>query len=66
VEVAESTVKILPCCGFQCTGKAMRQVYQCWWRICQEIIVFPMFEYHMFYILHPFVTYLLTHSRIWK
>jgi hypothetical protein len=24
----------LLCCGFRCTGKAMGQVYQCWWGIC--------------------------------
>jgi hypothetical protein len=29
------------CCGFRRTGKAMGQAYQCWWRICQEINVFP-------------------------
>jgi hypothetical protein len=38
----------------------MGQVYQCWWRICQEINVFSRFEYHMFYILYPLLTYLLT------
>jgi hypothetical protein len=30
---------ILLCCGFQCTGKAMGQVYQCWWKIYWEINV---------------------------
>jgi hypothetical protein len=29
--------KILLCCGFRRTGKAMGQVYQCWWMICLEI-----------------------------
>jgi hypothetical protein len=38
----------------------MGQVYQCWWGICQEIDFFCSFEYHMFYVLYPFVTYLLT------
>jgi hypothetical protein len=38
----------------------MGQVYQCWWRICREINVFSRFEYHMFYVVYPFVTYLLT------
>jgi hypothetical protein len=33
-EVAETTVKRLPCCGFRRTGEAMGQVYQWWWRIC--------------------------------
>jgi hypothetical protein len=59
--VAETTVKILLCCGFRRTGKAMGQVYQCWW-ICREINVFSRFKYHIFYVLYQFVTYLLTHS----
>jgi hypothetical protein len=29
------------CCGFRGAGKALGQVYQCWWRICQEIHFFP-------------------------
>jgi hypothetical protein len=37
VEVAETAVKRLLCCGFLRTGKAMRQVYHCWWRICREM-----------------------------
>jgi hypothetical protein len=39
-EVAQTTVKRLLCCGFLRTGKAMWQVYQCWWRICREINIF--------------------------
>jgi hypothetical protein len=31
--------------------------------ICREIIFFFRFEYHMFYVLYPFVTYLLTLPR---
>jgi hypothetical protein len=59
----------LLCRGFRRTGKAMGQVYQSWWRICEETNVvvfffFCTFEYHMFYILHPFLTYLLTLPRI--
>jgi hypothetical protein len=41
----------------------MGQVYQRWRRICREINVFPRFEYHMFYVLYPFVSYLLTLPR---
>jgi hypothetical protein len=41
----------------------MGHVYQRWWRICPEINVFPTFECHMFYLLYPFVTYLLTLRR---
>jgi hypothetical protein len=63
-EFVETTVNRLPCCGFQCTGKAMGQVYQCCWRICREINVFTRFEYHMFYVSYPFVTYLLTLPRV--
>jgi hypothetical protein len=45
--VAETTVKRLLCCGFGLTGKAMGQLYQSWWRLCQEIDVFPSFKYHV-------------------
>jgi hypothetical protein len=50
------TGRRLLCCGFQSTGKAMEQVYQCWWRICRE--------YDMFYVLYLFVAYLLTLPHI--
>jgi hypothetical protein len=66
-EVVETTVKIFLCSGFRLTGKAMGQVYQCWWRICREInVFFSRFEYNMFYVLFPFVTYLLTLPLIWN
>jgi hypothetical protein len=42
-EVAETAVKRFLCSGFGCTGKAMGRVYQCWWKICQEIIFFFRF-----------------------
>jgi hypothetical protein len=58
--MAETAAKRLLCCGFRRTGKAMGQACQCWWRICRDVIVFFSFEYHMFYVLYPFVTYLLT------
>jgi hypothetical protein len=66
-KLAETTDKRLLCCEFWRTGKAMGQVYQCWWRIRREIHVIPRFEYHMFYVLYPFVTYLLTllHKSRW-
>jgi hypothetical protein len=56
--VAETTVKRLLCCGFWRTSKATGQLYQCWWRICQKINVFPGLNI-TFYILYPSVTYLL-------
>jgi hypothetical protein len=59
-EMAVTAVKNLPYCGFRSTGKAMGQMYQCWWRICREINFFFSFEYHTFHVLYPFVTYLLT------
>jgi hypothetical protein len=37
---------------------------KCLWRICREINVFSRFEYHMFYVLYPFVIYLLTLPRV--
>jgi hypothetical protein len=64
--MAETTVQRLLCCGFRRIAKAMGQVYQWWWRICREINVFPRFKYHMFYVLFPFVTYLLTLIRIYR
>jgi hypothetical protein len=43
----------------------MGEIYQCWRRICREInVFFGGFEYQMFYVLYPFVTYLLTPSYI--
>jgi hypothetical protein len=61
--VAETTVRRLLCCRFLGTGKAMGELYQCWWRICREINVFSRFEHHIFYVLYPFVTYSLTVPR---
>jgi hypothetical protein len=63
-EVTKTAVKTLLCCGCRRTGKAMGQMYRCWWRICREINIFSSFEYPMFYILYPFVAYLLTLPRI--
>jgi hypothetical protein len=40
-EVAETAVKWLLCWEFRRAGKAMRQVYQFWWRLCREISVLP-------------------------
>jgi hypothetical protein len=61
VEVAQTTVKRLLCCGFRRAGKAMGQVYQCRYRICRDInVLVSSFENHMFYVLYPFVTDLLT------
>jgi hypothetical protein len=42
--------KDLICYGFRRTGKAMEQVYQCWWRYVKNYFSFPRLEYHMFYI----------------
>jgi hypothetical protein len=54
------TVKRFLYCRFQRTDKAMGQMYPCWWKVCREIKVFSGFNYHMFYVLYTFVTYLLT------
>jgi hypothetical protein len=43
----------------------MGQVYLCWWWICREInIYFSRFQYHMFYVLYPFLPYLVTLPRM--
>jgi hypothetical protein len=42
-EVAETTVERLLHCGDRRTGKAIGQVYQCWWRICREITCFTFY-----------------------
>jgi hypothetical protein len=65
VEVAETIVERFLCCAFRRIAKATAEVYQCWWRICREITAFILssFEYHMLYVLYPFVTYLLTLPR---
>jgi hypothetical protein len=60
-----TTVNRLLCWGFRRTGKAMRQVYQCWLRICREINVFPRFgyQYFTFYIYSwPICWHSLVHS----
>jgi hypothetical protein len=41
----------------------MGQAYQCWGRICREVNVFLRFEYPVFYVIYPFVAYLLAHPR---
>jgi hypothetical protein len=51
--------KRLLCCGFRRTGKAMGQVYQCWWGICREINVFLQVRMLHIMVLWRYVT----HSR---
>jgi hypothetical protein len=64
--MAETTVTRHLCSVFRGVGKAMGQVYQCWWRIGREINVFFFrSEYHIpFYVLYPSVIYLLTLLRV--
>jgi hypothetical protein len=59
-EVADTAVKRLICGRFPRTVEVIGQVYQCWWRICQEIIFFPRLVYHMLHVLYQFVACLLT------
>jgi hypothetical protein len=56
--VSETTITRILFCGFRRTGKAMGQVYQCWWRVFREINISSRFEYPVFYVLYQFVTYL--------
>jgi hypothetical protein len=52
--------------GLDALVKRWDKCYQWWWRICREICVLFQVQYHMFYVLYPFVTYLLTlHRNIW-
>jgi hypothetical protein len=53
----ETTVKRLLCCGFRRSGKEIGRLYQSWWRIWREIVVFfgSNITYFEFYIhLWPF------------
>jgi hypothetical protein len=63
-DVAETTVRRHLFCGFRPTGKAMGQVYQCRSRICREINILSMLEYHIFYVFYPFVIYFLAFLRM--
>jgi hypothetical protein len=62
-EVTETTAKRLLCCGFWRPGKVMKQKNQCWCGIWREGNIICRFEYDMFYVMYPFVTYLLTLPR---
>jgi hypothetical protein len=44
--------------GFDALVNRWDMCINVWWRICWEIDVFSRFEYHMFYVIYPFVTYL--------
>jgi hypothetical protein len=58
-EVAETRSKDFYAASFDALVKRLDKMYQCWWKICRKIF-FSKFEYHMFYFLYQFVTYLLT------
>jgi hypothetical protein len=64
-EVAEITVKGLLYCGFRCDGKAMGQCINVGGWYVEKLMFFFLsrFEYHMFCVLYPFVTDLLTLPR---
>jgi hypothetical protein len=56
-ELAETTVKRLLCCGFRSTCTSVPMLVD---DMSRNECFFTWFEYHMFYVLYPFVTYLLT------
>jgi hypothetical protein len=66
--MTETTIKRLLCCGFRRSGKAMGQVYQCWRRICREIM-FSFFQFRISHVLRfisvcdLFTDSLVSHSR---
>jgi hypothetical protein len=49
--VAETAARRLLCCGFRRPGKAMGQVYPCWWRGYVEKLVFIFFQVQISHIL---------------
>jgi hypothetical protein len=51
-EVDETIVERFLFCGFRRTGKAMGQVYQCWWRVCAEIIFSPASNITFYFYFH--------------
>jgi hypothetical protein len=61
--VAETIVKRPLCCGFRPIGKTKGQVINVGGGYIEKRMFFPGIEYHMFYVLYPFVTYLLTIPR---
>jgi hypothetical protein len=42
----------------------MGEMYECWWTVRLDINVYPRFEYHLFYVLYAFVTYLFAVPRM--
>jgi hypothetical protein len=64
--VAETTVKRLLCAGFDALVKRWDKCMKVGGGYVEKINVFPRFEYHMFYVLYPFVTYLLTLPRTYN
>jgi hypothetical protein len=62
--VAETTIERLLCCVFRRTGKAMEQVLV--EDTSRNKCFISRFIYHMFYVLCPFVTCLLTLPRMWN
>jgi hypothetical protein len=56
--------KYFSAAGFDTLVNDGTSVYKFWWRIFRETNVFPSFQYHMFYVLYPFVTHVLifTHT----
>jgi hypothetical protein len=69
-EVTDTSVKVFLCCGFRRTGKAMRQVCQCLWRICRKINVFfsgsniKCFTFHIHLCPIYWLSLVLTQSEI--
>jgi hypothetical protein len=61
-EVAETTVKRLLCCGFRHTGRDGTSGSTHVDDMSRNIFS-PRFEYHMFYVLYPFVAHLLNLPR---
>jgi hypothetical protein len=61
--VAETAVKNFYAADFDALVKRWDKCANIGLRTCREINVISSFENHMFYVLYPFVTYLLTLSH---
>jgi hypothetical protein len=60
-EVAETTLKRPLCCGFRRDGTSVSMLME---DMSGNICFSPKFEYHVFYVLYPFVTWLSHVNRL--
>jgi hypothetical protein len=64
--MAETTVKYFYAAGFDTLVKRWDKFINVGGGYVDKYMFFSRFECHMFYVLYPFVTYLLTLPHIYK